>query len=151
MEVISKLRNQFHSNLPKNSLYQKTHINSKVSKPLNKKLRIQSLAKISNITMKKMMQQMLKGPLQLTAISICLHSSAIWIFRGPRLLLLSSSNKLLSLFSNRLRMPQDSPQLMIFSLLTVNLLHQQPRSKILQISWILMLHSYLQVPNNKIN
>jgi hypothetical protein len=108
MEVISKLRNQFHSNLLKNSLYQKTHINSRVSKLRNKKLRIQSLAKISNITMKKMMQQMLRGPLPLTVISIYLHSSAIWIFREQRQLLLSSSNKLLSLYSNRLRMPQDS-------------------------------------------
>lgn len=139
MEVISKQRSQFHSNLLKNSLSQRTHINSRASKLQNKKLKIQSLAKISNITMKKMMQEMLRGPLQLTAISICLHLLVTWIFQEPKLLLLYSSNKLLSLYSNKVRVLQDFRLLMISSLLTANLLQQQPRSKILKISWILIL------------
>jgi hypothetical protein len=139
MEVISKQQSQFHSNLLKNSLSQRTHINSRASKLQNKKLKIQSLAKISNITMKKMMQEMLRGPLQLTAISICLHLLVTWIFQEPKLLLLYSSNKLLSLYSNKVRVLQDFRLLMISSLLTANLLQQQPRSKILKISWILIL------------
>jgi hypothetical protein len=151
MEVISKQQSQFHSNLLKNSLSQRTHINSRASKLQNKKLKIQSLAKISNITMKKMMQEMLRGPLQLTAISICLHLLVTWIFQEPKLLLLYSSNKLLSLYSNKVRVLQDFRLLMISSLLTANLLQQQPRSKILKISWILILRWYLLLSNNKIN
>ena len=139
MEVISKQQSKFHSNLLKNSLSQRTHINSRASKLQNKKLKIQSLAKISNITMKKMMQEMLRGPLQLTAISICLHLLVTWIFQEPKLLLLYSSNKLLSLYSNKVRVLQDFRLLMISSLSTANLLQQQPRSKILKISWILIL------------